>query len=114
MTIFKKIDWQIQLFYRGPRETAQSKTKGMIFCSTALNKDIFRKNGTISFRVRDLFNSAMYRSQTFTPTFRNNVLYRRSLPSFNLSLTYRINQNANQKLKRSQNSDGINDGGYGM
>ncbi len=114
VTIFKKIDWQIQLFYRGPRETAQSKTKGMIFCSTALNKDIFRKNGTISFRVRDLFNSAMYRSQTFTPTFRNNVLYRRSLPSFNLSLTYRINQNANQKLKRSQNSDGINDGGYGM
>ena len=87
LTIFKKIDWQIQLFYRGPRETAQSKTKGMIFCSTALNKDIFRKNGTMSFRVRDLFNSAMYRSETFTPAFRNNVLYRRSLPSFNLSLS---------------------------
>ena len=114
LTIFKKIDLQIQLFYRGPRETAQSKTKGMIFCSTALNKDIFRKNGTISFRVRDLFNSAMYRSETFTPAFRNNVLYRRSLPSFNLSLTYRINQKANQQRKKSQNGDGVNDGGYGM
>ena len=86
----------------------------MIFCSTALNKDIFRKNGTISFRVRDLFNSAMYRSETFTPAFRNNVLYRRSLPSFNLSLTYRINQKANQQRKKSQNGDGVNDGGYGM
>ena len=102
MSIFKKIDWQMQLFYRGPRENAQSKTKGMIFCSTALNKDIFKKNGTLSFRVRDLFNSAMYRSETFTPTFRNNVLFRRSLPSFNLSVTYRINQKANQQKHPDQ------------
>ncbi len=114
MTIFKKIDWQIQLFYRGPRENSQSKTKGMIFCGTAFNKDIFKKNGTLSFRVRDLFNSAMYRSETFTPTFRNKVLFRRSLPSFNLSLTYRINQKTNQQRKGSKNSAGTNDGGFGM
>ena len=114
MSIFKKIDWQIQLFYRGPRETAQSKTKGMIFCSTSLNKDIFKKNGTLSFRVRDLFNSAMYRSETFTPTFRNNVLFRRSLPSFNLSVTYRINQKTNQQIKGNQIRGGANEGSFGI
>ena len=86
-TIFKDIDWQIQVFYRGPRENAQSKSKGMVYTSMALNKDIFKKKGTLSFRVSDLFNSAMYQSHTFTPTFKNDVVFRRSLPSFNFSMT---------------------------
>jgi len=109
-TIFKDIDWQIQVFYRGPRETAQSKSQGMIFCSTALNKDILKKKGTISFRISDLFNSAMFRSETYTPTFNNDVLYRRSLPSFNFSLTYRINQ----KNKPQRGSQRRGDGGGGF
>ena len=109
-TIFKDVDWQMQVFYRGPRETAQSKSQGMIFCSTALNKDILKKKGTISFRISDLFNSAMFRSETYTPTFNNDVLYRRSLPSFNLSLTYRINQ----KNKSQRGSQSRGDGGGGF
>lgn len=110
-TIFKDIDWQLQLFYRGPRETAQSKNKGMIFCSTALNKNIFKKKGTVSFRVSDLFNSAMFRSKTFTPTFTNSVVFRRSLPTFNLSLTYRINQKNTPQKRRPQGGDNGGDGG---
>jgi outer membrane receptor protein involved in Fe transport len=100
-TIFKNIDWQVQLFYRGPRETAQSKSKGMIFSSTALNKEILKKKGTISFRISDLFNTAMFQSETFTPTFNSSGVYRRSMPSFNLSFTYRINQRDNQQRRRS-------------
>ena len=46
-TIFKDIDWQTQIFYRGPRETAQSKSRGIFFCSTAFNKNIFKKKGTV-------------------------------------------------------------------
>ena len=114
-TIFKDIDWQTQVFFRGPRETAQSKSRGMIFTSMALNKDVFKKKGTLSFRVTDLFNTAMYRSKTFTPTFTNDALYRRSLPSFNLSLTYRINQNDKPQSRRPQGSGaGNNDGGFGF
>ncbi len=112
-TIFKDIDWQFQAFYRGPRETAQSKSKGMIFTSTAFNKEIFNKKGTLSFRVSDLFNTGMFESETFTPTFYNSGVYRRSLPSFNLSLTYRINQKENNRRQRSQNTDGGgNEGGF--
>ena len=114
-TIFKDIDWQTQVFFRGPRETAQSKSRGMIFTSMALNKDVFKKKGTLSFRVTDLFNTAMYRSKTFTPTFTNDALYRRSLPSFNLSLTYRINQNDKPQSRKPQGSGaGNNDGGFGF
>jgi hypothetical protein len=114
-TIFKDIDWQIQLFYRGPRETAQSKSKGMIFSSTALNKSILNKKGTISFRVSDLFNSAMFQTENFTPTFKSSGVYRRSLPSFNLSLTYRVNQKENQQRRRnSQSGGGGNDGDFGF
>ena len=114
-TIFKDIDWQTQVFFRGPRETAQSKSRGMIFTSMALNKDVFKKKGTLSFRVTDLFNTAMYRSKTFTPTFTNDALYRRSLPSFNLSFTYRINQNDKPQSRKPQGSGaGNNDGGFGF
>jgi outer membrane receptor protein involved in Fe transport len=114
-TIFKDIDWQTQVFFRGPRETAQSKSRGMIFTSMALSKDVFKKKGTLSFRVSDLFNTAMYRSETFTPTFTNDALYRRSLPSFNLSLTYRINQKDKPQSRRPQGGGGgNNDGGFGF
>jgi outer membrane receptor protein involved in Fe transport len=114
-TIFKDIDWQTQVFFRGPRETAQSKSRGMILTSMALSKDVFKKKGTLSFRVSDLFNTAMYRSETFTPTFTNDALYRRSLPSFNLSLTYRINQKDKPQSRRPQGGGGgNNDGGFGF
>jgi outer membrane receptor protein involved in Fe transport len=114
-TIFKDIDWQTQVFFRGPRETAQSKSRGMIFASTALNKDIFKKKGTLSFRVNDLFNTAMYRSRTFTPSFNNDVVFRKSLPSFNLSLTYRINQKDKSQSRRPQVGGAANnDGGFGF
>ena len=114
-TIFKDIDWQIQVFYRGPRENAQTKSKGMVFTSMALNKDIFKKKGTLSFRVSDLFNSAMFQSHTFTPTFQNDVVFRRSLPSFNLSMTYRVNQKENAQRRRSpQNGGGGNEGDFGF
>ena len=114
-TIFKDIDWQIQVFYRGPRENAQTKSKGMVFTSLALNKDIFKKKGTLSFRVSDLFNSAMFQSHTFTPTFQNDVVFRRSLPSFNLSMTYRVNQKENAQRRRSpQNGGGGNEGDFGF
>jgi hypothetical protein len=87
----------------------------MVFTSMALNKDIFKKKGTLSFRVSDLFNSAMYQSHTFTPTFQNDVVFRRSLPSFNLSVTYRVNEKANQQKRRSSGNRGSNDeGGFGF
>jgi hypothetical protein len=57
----------------------------------------------------------MYRSKTFTPTFTNDALYRRSLPSFNLSLTYRINQKDKPQSRRPQGGGGgNNDGGFGF
>ena len=58
-TIFKDIDWQTQIFYRGPRETAQSKSKGIFFCSTAFNKNLFKKKGTVSIRISDLLTSSL-------------------------------------------------------
>lgn len=36
--IFKDIDWQTQVFFRGPRETAQSKSRGMILLAQHLTK----------------------------------------------------------------------------
>lgn len=57
----------------------------------------------------------MYRSRTFTPNFNNDVVFRRSLPSFNLSLTYRINQKEKSQSRRPQGGGAANnDGGLGF
>ena len=39
LTLPGKIDWQTRLFYRGPRENAQTKTRGIFSTDLAFSKD---------------------------------------------------------------------------
>lgn len=96
-TLPGKIDWQTTISYRGPNETAQSKSKGVISTNMAFSKDVFKGKGSISARVSDLFNSSMRQSDTFTPTYNSYSEYRWRQRSFNLSFTYRFNQKNNVK-----------------
>ncbi|MCB0462602.1 MAG: TonB-dependent receptor [Flavobacteriaceae bacterium] len=102
-----KIDWQTTLSYSGPSETAQSKSKGMLFTNMAFSKDIFKDNASISFNVNDLFNSMMRQSDTFTPTYNSYSEYRWRQRSINFSFTYRFNQN--KKQQRGRPDDGGDD-----
>ena len=47
----KGLSWQNQLFLRGPRVTAQSKSKPLGGLSTAFNKDILKDKGTLSLEL---------------------------------------------------------------
>ncbi len=100
------IDWQTTLSYRGPRETAQSKSKGMIGTNMAFSKDLFKDKASISVRVSDLFNTRKRQSDIFTDTYNNYSEFQWRKRSFNLSFTYRFNQ----KKKRSRGR-GANGGG---
>ncbi len=99
-TLPGKIDWQTTLSYSGPSETAQSKSKGMLFSNMAFSKDIFKDNASISFNVNDLFNSMMRQSDTFTPTYNSYSEYRWRQRSINFSFTYRFNQKKRQQRGR--------------
>ena len=97
VTLPGEIDWQMRAMYYGPNENAQSKYKPFLFVSGALSKDLFKKNATLSFRTSDLFNSAKRRAKTITPTFEQNTTFRRSIPTYIFSFTYRLNQKKEQR-----------------
>ena len=98
---------QINGYYRGPRENAQRKTKGLVGFSGAINKQIFKKKGTISFRASDIFNSQISRSTTLTDSFENYTEFQWRAPTYIFTLTYRINENKSNRRRNSRqyNSD---------
>ena len=107
------IDWQTRFFYRGPSENAQTKSKGILFLSGALNKEIFNKKGTISFRATDLLDSSRRKSETLTESFYSYGEFQWREPSYVLTLTYQINPNKKKnKRRQSRNYGGGEDEGF--
>lgn len=103
-----KIEWQTNGFYRGPTRNAQTKNEGILSINMAFSKDIFNDNATLVFNIRDLFNSRVRRSFTETPTFTSDSEFQWRVRSFNLSFTYRFNQNKRQQ--RGRGNDSFDDG----
>ncbi|SDZ95046.1 TonB-dependent receptor domain-containing protein [Bizionia paragorgiae] len=99
------IDSQVQLFYRGPSEDAQNKREGSFATNLAFSKDLFNERASLAFNVSDLFNSRKRVQSTSTPTFYADSEFQWRERSFNLSFTYRFNQQKNRQ-QRQRNSDG--------
>ena len=104
------ITTQLRTFYRGPSATAQTESQGILSMSGAINKDLFYKKGTLSFRASDIFNSRRRKSTTLTENFTNYTEFQWRQPTYIFTFTYRINENKNNR-KKSQRSNG--DGGEG-
>ena len=104
------ITTQLRTFYRGPNATAQTETQGILSMSGAINKDLFNKKGTLSFRASDIFNSRRRKSTTLTENFTNYTEFQWRQPTYIFTFTYRINENKNNR-KRTQRSNG--EGGEG-
>jgi len=103
LTLPGKVEWQTRMNYRGPREDAINKTKASYSTDLAFSKDILNEKGTLSFNVRDLFDSSGRISEAFRETFYSESKYRWSSRSFTLNMTYRINQKK-KRFDRSQQS----------
>ena len=106
VTLPHKIDWQTNANYRGARENAQSRDKGIFSLDLALSKEFLNDNATISLNARDLFNSRKGRSTTTTDFFSsfNESQWRQR--QINLSLIYRFNQ---QKQRNNRENKGGGD-----
>lgn len=92
ITLPTKIDWQTNVFYRGPNNNAQTENEGILSVDLAFSKDIINDNATIGFNVSDLFNSRKRRSLTTTPSFVSDNEFQWRERQFTLSFTYRFNQ----------------------
>lgn len=100
-----KIDWQTNVFYRGPSNNAQTENKSITSVSLAFSKDIMSDNGTLGLNVSDLFNSRKRRSFTDTTTFTSDSEFQWRERSINLSFTYRFNEKK-KRGRPSQNGGG--------
>jgi len=104
ITLPKKIDFQTTLMYRGPQESAFSKSKGMFSANVAFSKDVMKDNGTIAFNVSDVFNT---RKREFTSTTDRTITdseFQWRQRQFMLSFTYRFNQK--KKPQRNGQQEG--------
>lgn len=107
VTLPAKIDWQTNMFYRGPSRNAQTKSDGMASVDMALSKEVFKGNGTIGFNVRDLFDTRKRKSFTSTDTFIKDSEFRWMSRSVNFSITYRFNQ-SQQDMQRNNRRNRMN------
>ncbi|WP_299228000.1 outer membrane beta-barrel family protein [uncultured Psychroserpens sp.] len=104
-TLPGNIDWQTRINYRGPREDAQNKNKGIFSMDLAFSKDLFKDRASIAINVSDVFNSRKRMSETTTPTFNSYSEFQWRERTFNLSFTYRFNQQKNRERSERGNSD---------
>lgn len=97
-----KISMQISGMYRAGTRTAQSNRKPMYGVDLSFNKDIFNDNATISFSIRDLFNTRGFRATSYGESFTMDSKFRWGVRSFNVSFSYRFNQSKRDQRKKDQ------------
>ncbi len=109
-TFSDRLSGQVNFSYRAPEQRAQGRRLAMSGVDLGLAYDVFKKNGTFSLSVRDLFNTQKYRYTTELATLvEDNVWQWRRGPTFNLAFIYRLNQK-----KQTERSGGRGDGGGGF
>ena len=80
---------------------AFSKRKAFGFVTSAIQKSILDKKGTISFKISDVFNSSKYKYENFRDTFRSEGEGRWREPTYILTFNYRFNDNKYQQRKKN-------------
>jgi len=110
VTLPSKISWQTRLFYRGPTENAQTRTRGLFSLNLAFSKDILKDKGTISLNISDVFNSQIRRSETLTDFNSIDSEFQFRMTTARLNFTYRFNQSKRDSQRRNRNQQNFDNG----
>ena len=103
------IDFQTNVFYRGPSESAQSKNKGILSTNMAFSKDIVKDKATLSLNISDLFNTRKRRSETRTDNVFTYSEFQWRQRSIRLSFLYRFNEPQSQRNRNGERNGGDDD-----
>lgn len=97
-------DFKVQLAanYMGAIKTAQQKTEDNLSMDFSLSKDLFNKKATLTFNIRDVFDSRKMEMTQFANDYTNYQSMRWMVRSFNLSFTYRFKNTQEGKGKKPQ------------
>lgn len=109
ITLPYKIDWQTNVFYRGPQKNAQGKSLSMTNVSMALSKDVLKDKMTLALNVNNMFNTMKRRNETYIEDVTSSTsefMWRKR--TVLLSLTYRFNRK--KEADRGKREGGDDDG----
>lgn len=109
VTLPFKVDWQTNMFYRGPSENAQTRTKGMFSLDLGFSKDILNDNASISLNVSDLLNTRKRMAFTQGDGFTSDSEFQWRQRQITGTFIYRFNQQKNQR-DRERRQRGMNGG----
>ncbi|BCY29209.1 TonB-dependent receptor domain-containing protein [Flavobacterium okayamense] len=110
ITLPYKVDWQTNVFYRGPQKNAQGKSLSMTNVSMALSKDVLKDKMTLALNVNNMFNTMKRRNETYIEDVTSSYsefMWRKRTILF--SLTYRFNRK--KEADRGRREGGDDDGG---
>ena len=109
MTLFGDFNTQINVFFRGPSQSAFGSRKAFGGLNIAFSKDLFNENATINLNFSDVFNTQIYKWRTFTENVITSGEYQRRKPVYRLTFTYRFRQDKERQHRGG--GDGYGDGG---
>ncbi|BAX81774.1 TonB-dependent receptor domain-containing protein [Labilibaculum antarcticum] len=89
--------------YNSDTNWAQGKRKGFFTTSAAVKRDFMKRKLSATFQVRDIFGTAKHETLYEGDTFYNFSQFDHNSPTFNLKLSFKIN---NYKTKRERGSEG--------
>ena len=110
-TIMKKTDVQLRVNYRAPRETTQGTTKAITSLNFGMSRDVFKKKGTLTLSVSDVFNSRKRRGTLFTDNLYREEEFQWRGRTARLTLNYRLNQKKRRGGGRRGGGGGYEGGG---
>lgn len=96
--------------YQSPIKNGLTELRTINFSNVTVSKDLFKKKGTLTFRINDIFSSKKFKYESFeanTLTFRDVRFENQYL----LTFTYRFNQKRRSAKDRSEdiNKDELED-----
>ncbi|MEJ8801157.1 TonB-dependent receptor domain-containing protein [Pontibacter sp. H249] len=103
-TVWQDLNIQLSGFYRAPTADIQGRMEQMFSTDLAMKKDVLKKNGTVSLRISDVFNTRQFNFLSFGPEFRTESQNRRQSRIIYLGFTYRINSDDNRDRRRDRDN----------
>ena len=112
VTLPYKVDWQTNLTYNAPQNSAQGRRLDMTSVNLAFSKDVLKDKGSITLNVSDLFNT---RKRRFTNEIENVVSsyseFQWRQRQITLAFTYRFNKKKNER-ENQRREDGGGEGEF--
>ncbi len=104
-TISKGLSTQISAFYTAPRVLAQGAFKQILSVDAGLKQDVLKNKASISFNIRDVFNTRRFGFTTDNGIFLQDWERRRQGRVYSLTFSYRFGQSNPDGKKQSKKAN---------